>query len=314
MNVALVTICNGSQRTVAHATPADDFAFQWNMPSLTPQPATSGVPELHVLGSTDGDAAAHGGAQGLGGYCDLRADVAGYKSSVINLMNPGAFDSDLGVIWLHRVRTTPDDDVVSIWTLRAPKDAMKDFTRGEDLLRTGKLDQAAESFYNAVTIDPQFAEAWFFLGKTQFGLQSDKAAQDSLERATDLDDKMVGAWEVLGYIAVNRQDWTEAAGYLDRAVHMAPQSSAFAWYMDAIADYQLGRFDEAEQRLRTEIKLDPQMRNRRAPFLLSLILVSREELPQAVQTLRSYLAGSPDPGDVPQARSMLARLDPEARK
>ena len=313
MNVALVTICSGSMRTVAHANPADDFSFQWDIQSQYAPGPSSGTP-LRSLGYADGDAAAHGGAQGLSGYCDLRAEAPGYKSSVINLLHPGTFEPDLGVIWLHRVRTTPDDDVVSITTLSAPKDAMKDFNRGEALLKTGKLDLAAESFYNAITIDPRFAEAWFYLGKTQFGLQSDKAAQDSLERATDLDNKLAGAWQVLGYIAVNHQDWPKAAGYLDRAVRISPESSALAWYMNAVADYHLGRFDEAERSIRTELKLDPGMKNRRAPFLLGLILVSREELPEAAETLRSYLAGSPDPDDVGPAKLMLTKLSPQARK
>jgi hypothetical protein len=48
-----------------------------------------------------------------------------------------------------------------------------------------------------------------------------------------------------------------------------------AWYFNAMANYNLGRFEQAERSVRAEMKLD---KNPRAQYLLGLVPIARKDL------------------------------------
>ncbi|HVY92843.1 MAG TPA: tetratricopeptide repeat protein [Bryobacteraceae bacterium] len=305
-------ICAGSERTVAHTSILDDFGFETTALS----DSSTGISNAwNTLSGANADASSglHSSMAG-NSNCDLRAELSGFTSSSINLNNPSAFDgTDVGVIWLHRVSGS-GQNIVSITTLTAPKDAKKHFDRARELMRLGKLRDAAGQYEKAVKIDPQFAEAWVGLGFAQYKADLQDAAEKSVLKAREIDPKLPGIYQILGYIASNRKDWKAAAQYLDEAERLNPMSSALPWYISAVAYYQLHRFNEAERSIRQEIQLDPRRQYKRAQFLLGLILVARNEIATGAQMLRDYLASSPDPGDVKAANTMLARIDTLAKK
>jgi tetratricopeptide (TPR) repeat protein len=263
----------------------------------------------NLLSSSNGDAAS--GPRGdLSSNidCNLRAQLSGFRSSSVNLNNPAAHDgTSIGVIWLHRIAES-HENLVSVTTLAAPKNARKNFEKGRELARTGKVPDAVSSFQKAVKIDPQFAEAWVGLGFAQYQMNAEDAAEKSVMRAREIDPRLPGIYQVLGYIASDRKDWKSAAQYLDEAERLNPTTSALPWYISAVAYYQMHRFDEAEKSIRQEMQIDTDRRYRRAQFLLGLILVARNEVVTGTQALREYLAGAPDPGDVKTANAMLSRL------
>jgi tetratricopeptide (TPR) repeat protein len=300
-------ICGGSVRTVAHTSILDDFGFQTISSSVNHTPGMGNA--WRLLSSANADAASELHASPGGNMnCDLRAELAGFRSSTINLNNPAIFDgSDVGVIWLHRVGRA-GDNIVSVTTLMAPKAARKNFEKARAQALAGKVQDAASSFGKAVKIDPRFAQAWVGLGFAQYQLHAPDAAEKSVLRARAIDAKLPGIYQVLGYIACDRNDWKSGAQYLEQAERLNPRSSALPWYVSAVAYYQLHRFDEAEKSIRREMQIDTEGRYRRARFLLGLILVARNEIVNGTQALREYLAGSPDPGDVKTAKAMLNRL------
>jgi hypothetical protein len=51
-----------------------------------------------------------------------------------------------------------------------------------------------------------------------------------------------------------------------------------------------------------------------AQFLLALILIARQDTEGGAAVLHSYLAGSPDPRDVDNAKNILGRMQPYAAK
>ena len=311
-SASILLICGGAVRTVAQTSIVDDFGFQ--MPALSGN--TSAITNVwSLLSSANGDATPgfHGSLSG-NTNCDLRAELSGFRSSSINLNNPAAFNgTDVGVIWLHRL-AAPGDEIVSITTLTAPKAAKKNFDKAHALALAGKVQDAVSSFQKAVKIDPRFAQAWVDLGFAQYQMRLRDAATKSVLTAREIDPKLPGIYQVLGYIAADRKDWKAAAQYLEQAERLNPASSALSWYLSAVAYYQLHRFNEAEQSIRQEMQLDRNRRYRRAQFLLGLIQVARNEIVTGAQTLREYLAASPDPQDVKTANAMLSRLDLIAAK
>ncbi|HVV46815.1 MAG TPA: tetratricopeptide repeat protein [Bryobacteraceae bacterium] len=305
-SAAIVLICGGSVRTVAHTSILDDFSFETVALSGYSSPGVANAWSLLSSANADASSAMHS----LSGNnnCDLRAELSGFRSTTINLNNPAAFNgSDIGVIWLHRI-AAPGDHIVSITTLAAPKAAKKNFDKARAQALAGKLKDAVSSFRKAVKIDPQFAEAWVGLGFAQYQLGLQDEAEKSVLKARDIDAKLPGIYQILGYLASGRKDWKTAALYLEEAERLNPESSALPWYISAVAYYQLHRFNEAEKSIRQEMQIDTERRYRRAQFLLGMILVARNEIVTGTQALREYLAGSPDPADVKPANAMLSRL------
>lgn len=312
-SAAIELICGASGRIVAHTSVLDDFVFLTAMSSGSNSTGLTNAWSL--INSSSGDAASgpRGDLSEIAD-CNLRAQLPGFRSSSVRLNNPAACDgTGVGVIWLHRIAAF-HGNLVSITTMTAPKNAKKNFDKGRELARTGKVSDAVSSFEKAVKIDPQFAEAWVGLGFAQYRMNAAEAAEKSAMRAREIDPKLPGIYQILGYIASDRKDWKSAAQYLEEAEQLNPTSSPLPWYISAVAYYQLHRFNEAERSIRQEMQIDTEHRYHRAQFLLGLILVARNEILTGTQALREYLAGAPDPGDVKTANAILSRLDLIAAK
>jgi tetratricopeptide (TPR) repeat protein len=237
----------------------------------------------------------------------LRAELAGYSSSRVSLYDHSGFDNfDVGMIVLHRL-TGDEGRTVSALSLKAPKDAKKNFDKGMELARANKPADAAASFQKAVASYPQYADAWFSLGQTERQLGARDEARTDFQKAMDLDDKLVGPWQELGYLASDAAKWADAARYLDQAVRLDPMVP-MAWDFDAVANYNIGKFDVAERDVRAEMKLD-RGKNPRAEYLLGLILIARKDMAGGAEALRIFLAAAPNSPDAATAKQQLSRAE-----
>jgi tetratricopeptide (TPR) repeat protein len=308
-SVDIRIVCNGSESTVAHTTVNDDFQFQWMRAPRQSVPlaiSSYAAPMTGAIG--DASSAVRSSLADQYGYCHLRASLPGYRSSEINLDNYPAFDgTNVGVLWLRPVNS-PEGNLVSALTLRAPKDARKLFDKGLQSLGSRDLPAAAGSFEKAVAMYPEYADAWLDLGKTQFDMGASDSATTSLQKAIALDPRLPGAWQVLGYIAFNQRRWTDAVAYLDHAEQLDPLNSPMPWFYSGVAFFELRKYEQAEKSIRTEIDMDPQFRMVRARYMLGIILLARHDTARASDVLRNYLAVSPDPRDVASVTAVLARL------
>jgi tetratricopeptide (TPR) repeat protein len=239
--------------------------------------------------------------------CELRAELAGYTSSRVSLYQHTEFDSfDVGSIVLHRI-TGDEGRTVSALSLKAPKDARKNFDKGMELARANKPGDAAASFQKAVATYPQYADAWLSLGQVERQLGARDEARTDFQKAMDLDDKLVGPWQELGYLASDAAKWQDAVRYLDEAVRLDPMVP-MAWDFDAVANYNIGKYDMAERDVRAEMKLD-RGKNPRAEYLLGLILIARKDLAGGADALRIFIALAPDAPDAEMAKKQLTRAE-----
>jgi len=79
---------------------------------------------------------------------------------------------------------------ISSVSLNAPKDAKKSYEKGRDLLKKKKVPEAQKELEKAVEIYPQYATAWFELGRAK-ELQNDaegarKAYAESRQRTRSI--------------------------------------------------------------------------------------------------------------------------------
>ena len=143
------------------------------------------------------------------------------------------------------------------------------------------------------------------MAETQLG--APETARTDFQKAMDLDDKLAGPWQELGFIASDQQKWEEAVRYLDHAVRLDPIGSPKTWYFSAIANYNLGKFDLAERSVRAELKLEP--KNPHGTYLLGMVLIARKDLQGGMELLRTYLASAPQSAEADSARKQLARVE-----
>ena len=91
-------------------------------------------------------------------------------------------------------------------------------------MRLNKLTPMPRQAFQKIrdNFERQYADAWLGLGRVQLRLGTKDAARESFQKAMDLDDKLVGPWQELGYMAIDQSKWEDAARYLDKASAARP--------------------------------------------------------------------------------------------
>ncbi len=311
--------CGGNPRTAAFTDKKGRFNFRWSETAgITGDDASPGGPRGlpgNEIGQ-DSAAQARGPGNGPAGSgpamsgCQLRAVAPGYRSDVITLDgNRPFFDSyDVGTILLHRTGDA-EPPPVSATSLKAPSDARRAFEKGLEALGKGKPPDAEKDFEKAVSLYPQYAEAWLDLGKLRLQRKADDPAGEAFQKALEADGNLVEPRVYLGMLAVEKKQWPDAVKYLDAALKLDSVHFPDAWFNNAVADYNLKDYAGAEKCVREALKLDPQHRNPRAEYLLGLILAAQKDYTGAAGQLRVYLRLAPDAEDAEKVRTQLAEIE-----
>jgi tetratricopeptide (TPR) repeat protein len=314
-NVTIERVCGGISKTVAYTDSKGHFNFQWGDRSMVTDASDAG--SGRNANSGFGSSQSAGGANTLAPdpfgsrmvNCELRASMAGYTSDTVDLFNRRTADSpDIGSIVLHRIAGV-EGSSVSVTSMMAPKDAKKAYEQGLQALLKNKPDDAAKDFEKAVAAYPKYADAWVSLGKLRLGQQSIEPARTALLKALEADPKLVAPYMELGLLAAKDANWQESGKYMDRAVELDPVDFPQAWYADAVANYNLKKYDAAERSAREAVKLDPRHVNPRSGYLLGLVLAEKKDYAGAAAELTAYIKLAPNAPDLPQVKDQLGQIE-----
>ncbi len=147
--------------------------------------------------------------------CEIRAVLAGYRSSTIQLGRRSVFESpDIGTIVLRPLRESEmRDATVSVTSLDAPDKARGALEKsrkelGKDSPNWGR---AGEQFETAVALHPAYAEAWYELGEVR--LREDKVdeARSAFQKAIESDTQYVKPYAPLALIELKSGNTEESA-------------------------------------------------------------------------------------------------------
>ncbi len=315
--------CGGAPRTAAFADRKGQFNFRWNdtagfagddaSQSAVPG-AVRGLPGNAVGQDSAGQARGLGNGPPATGSsmtgCELRAVAPGYRSDVVALDgNRASFDSyDAGTILLHPTADAPAPPV-SATSLKAPSNARRAFDKGMEALGKGKSEDAEKDFEKAVSLYPQYAEAWLDLGKLRLQRKANDSAEEAFQKALEADSNLAEPGIYLGMLAVEAKQWSNAAKYLDAALKLDPVHFPDAWFNKAVAGYNLKDYADAEKSVREALKLDPRHKNPREEYLLGLILAAQKDYSGAAEQLRVYLRLAPDADDAEKVRTQLGEIE-----
>jgi tetratricopeptide (TPR) repeat protein len=240
--------------------------------------------------------------------CELRANVPGYRSDLVELSGRRALDNpDLGTIILHRLANV-QGSTISVTTALAPKHAQKEYEKGLQLAQKGDFANAEKHLTVATDAYPKYAIAWFALGQVEQHENKTEAARKAWQAAIAADSKYVSPYDALAAVALMQSKWEEAADYSKQAVDLNPVEFPSAFWYNALANYNLKNPALAEKSDRELLKLDTAHHYPQAESLLAHLLAEKGQYSEAAEHLSAYLRLAPNAKDADQARADLAKL------
>src|SRR3989339_922300 len=96
---------------------------------------------------------------------------------------------------------------------------------GEALYQQGDYVRARLQFQNALQIDPKFAAAFLWLGKTELKLQNPRGAYGALNKAVELNPQLTEAYILLGDILLLGKQLDKAQEQAEIALKQEPQNT-----------------------------------------------------------------------------------------
>jgi tetratricopeptide (TPR) repeat protein len=298
-NTTIETVCNGSNRIETYVDSKGRFSFQFG------QAGPEVVQDASIAGGDRLQTSRAGSRRWELTNCQLQARVPGFLSESVRLPPDG---QNVGTIIVHRLGVV-EGGVVSAVVLAAPKDARKAFDKGEDDLKKGSTEQARKSFEKAVGLYPQYATAWQELGKLQFGAHQEDQARDSFAAAIKADPKFIEPYLGLAAIQANGREWGGLLVTTNRTLQLDPYDYPQAYFLNAVADFNLQDMDAAEKRAREAEKLDAHGRIPGIRRLLSTILLNRQDYAQAADQMRGYLRYAPESPTADEVRAELSAIE-----
>ncbi|HYA17082.1 MAG TPA: tetratricopeptide repeat protein [Bryobacteraceae bacterium] len=308
--IPILRSCFSNQRTVAFTDSKGQFSFQIGSPNdsaVLGDASDTGGP----MGSRDPRSMMRGSSTNpnLESGCELRADLAGYSSTVIQLDRNNVFgEAQSMTLVLHRLANV-EGTSVSATLYTAPADARKAYEKGTQSLQKGHLPDAQKDFEKAVALYPKFANAWLSLGRARERQNQTEPARDAFQKALEADPKLVEAQVELGIMAAREKKWRDAAQFLDAALKLDPVDFPQIWFTDAVADFNSGNYDGAEKSAREALKLDTAHRNPQLDQLLGMALAQKHDYAGAAEELRTYLKLAPMAADFTAVKAQLDRIE-----
>jgi tetratricopeptide (TPR) repeat protein len=289
-------VCVGQTRFTASTDPKGNFVIAPTNSAIPAATASTGAPDAKPK-----LAAAFSG-------CTVEAALPGFISTSVTVADRNIQDNpDIGTITL-KAEASSAGSAVSSTTASAPKDAVKSYEKARAEWQDKKSDKAQKDLEKAVQLDPQFAEAWYQLGKIQEAAKSPDAI-NSYSKATAADPKFSLPYDHLAPLAAQAGKWQDVADATAHALQLNPKGTPQIWYLDALANYKLGKKDVAETSANRAFSLDPLHTEPNTEQLLAVILVDQQDYSAALEHLRNSLTYLPPGPNLDLVKKQIAQLE-----
>ena len=201
-----------------------------------------------------------------------------------------------------------EGSVISVNSLHAPEPARKELIKGRQELAAGHADLAQKRFEKAIARFPDYATAWFDLGKLQLTQGAKDQAAESFRHASSADLKFLSPRIQLALLAATGLRWEEAEANSAAVIGLSPGGYPGMYLVHAIACFNLKKLDEAEKSARTGLDLDAGRQFPKLANILGAVLERRGDRAGAAAALRLYLERAPQAPDAEKVRARLQAL------
>lgn len=305
--VPIERVCNSVSRREGYTDTKGQFEFQLGL-NTTFQDASESDSRITPASTPRPGGNASRRPLDLTG-CELRAVLAGYQSSVVILRLTGGdtWQYEVGTIFLKRLGNAPGT-TISVTSMAAPKDAMRAYEKAQKA-KAEKPEEAEKYLTKAVEIYPQFAAAWTLLGDIHRQRNEFDAARTDYARAAAADPQFVNPTYGLAVIAMQEKKWDEAVRLSDQVLKLNAGAFPLAYFFSAAANYNLQKFEAAEDSARKFKALDTQHAHPDVCLLLSYVLSRKQDYAGAAHEIRDYLAAAPNSPDAEQLKADAKRYE-----
>ena len=288
LNVELA--CGGSVRQETH-TYGDEgrFSFELGGGEAAMNPTGTGSDTFDPFSRVPGE---RQDAQrfDLSG-CVIRTALDGFRSNSIPLGVRGYMDSsDVGVIILRRLEHV-GGSTVSFNTLAAPRKARKAYREADLELKKqqGDVRKAIRHLKEAIELYPEFAAAWYLLGRCHHALRDRETAREHFRKAAGADPKYLRPYMFLAMMAVRDESWEDVARNCDHVIDLNPHIMR-AQYFSAVANLQLGRLDRALKSISAVRESGSRRYLAGSHYVRGAILAQKRDFAGAAREFRNFIA------------------------
>lgn len=316
--VTIERVCNGAPRAQGYTDAKGRFSFQIGQTAGVMQDASEEASGLPGTSNTaTGLPSGVGPAQSqqpnapdtLLANCDLRAVLSGFRSDTVSLgLRRLMDDPSVGTIVLHRLANV-EGSAISVTSLLAPKEARRMYNKALQYLRKDQEAEAGKALRKAVDIYPNYAAAWYELGRIQERDGGAEQALQSYANAISADAKFISPCLRVAEIRAKAGNWVELARITGRLLKLDAVDYPMAYVYNATANLNLGQLDDAEKSAAAGAKLDTPHRYPKLEQLLAAILARKSDYAEAAVHLRKYLAMAPDAADAGLMKKELGELE-----
>jgi tetratricopeptide (TPR) repeat protein len=203
------------------------------------------------------------------------------------------------------------DDVVrrnsvSTRQLAIPETALREYREAVKDLERHDAESAARRLQHAVTLAPQFADAWNELGTLAYQAQQYERAEKCFRAALAQDPRAYEPLVNLGGVLIDTHKLDEALMYNQDAVLLRPDD-ALANSQLGLAYFATGNFDLAVKYLEIARGIDPAHFSH-PQLVLAEIHLRRGENRAAADALEDFLRRHPDFPTADKIRENIAKL------
>lgn len=291
--------CNGETKYTTTTDPKGNFL-------IAPKPGDASANTVAVTPNGTGEQQNKFAAQYVG--CNVQAALAGYESSSLTIADRNLTnDPNIGTITIKPAENASASSN-SATTAAAPKDAIKAFEKARSEWIENKPDKAQKDLQKAVQVDPQFAEAWYQLGKLQ-ETQKSSDATNSYQKAVAADPKFIPPYEHLVSSEVQAEKWQDVLDHTNKELELNPAGSPRIFYYNAVANMKLGKTDAAQASAQKAVAADAQHTEPNAEQLLAVILANKQDYAGALEHLRTAIKYMPPGPNADLVKKQIAQLE-----
>jgi tetratricopeptide (TPR) repeat protein len=300
------TICKGQSHPETYTDSQGYFSFEFVTRVSTMTSSGTGVEDAD---SPLNNATSSRGRQRDWKMCQLQAELPGFTSSLIDLSSRVSplERNDLGRIVLHRIEHI-EGMTISATSAAAPGAAKKAFEKGRDKESKGQWDEAQQYFEKAVQIYPVYAVAWYELGRVQMQKKDTTGAERSFDQALAADPMFASPYQGLAELAFHSRQWQQVLNITDKLLALNPVNFPDAWFLNAVGNYFLQNFEDAEKSARQGIGVDTQHTIPKLEYVLGMTLMEKREYQEAATHMQQYLHLVHNAADISEAQKQLAQI------
>jgi tetratricopeptide (TPR) repeat protein len=240
--------------------------------------------------------------------CTVTAALPGFESSQLTIAPRDVREGPM----IGSIKLTPEEgstgSAVSVTTAAAPKEAVKSFHKAREDWLSEKPDRAQRELQKALEIYPQFAEAWYQLGRLQAILSSPEAF-NSLSKAAAADPKFVLPYELMAALSATAGKWQKVVDETNHALALNSRGNLDVWYYHALGNYQLKRLDIAQASAAKSLSMDPLHVQPATEQLLAVILSAQHDQQGALEHLRNCRTYFPPGPNLELVKRQIAQIE-----